>query len=129
MCYSPGPDNWALAVGSHNNMIYILEIDKNYKQYGKTLTGHSSFITSMDWSQDDKWMRSTCGAHELLFWKPALATDKGKRSTGARQPSGASGSTDVVWSDHASKLGWCVEGITPSGCDGTHINAVTLSQD
>jgi len=84
MCYSPGPDNWALAVGSHNNMIYILEIDKNYKQYGKTLTGHSSFITSMDWSQDDKWMRSTCGAHELLFWKPALATDKGKRSTGAR---------------------------------------------
>lgn len=49
MHYSP--DDKLLAVGSHDNFIYILDVSKSYKQITK-LTGHSSFITSLDWSQD-----------------------------------------------------------------------------
>ena len=66
MCYSPC--NEYLAVGSHDNFIYIYLCKKKYKLFKKKMTGHSSFITALDWSQDSDWMRSTCGAHELLFW-------------------------------------------------------------
>lgn len=110
-----------LAVGSHNNRIYILQTDKKYKPLKKAgLTGHSSFITGLDWSQDSNWMRSTCGAHELLFFSPAESK---------REPSGASGTQETMWQDHTVKIGWQVEGILPSGCDGTHINSVTLSKN
>lgn len=64
-------------------------------------------------------MRSTDGAHELLFWNPQEAK---------RNPKGASMTQEnVTWCDHQAKRGWTVEGIVPSGCDGTHINSVTLS--
>lgn len=116
MCYSPC--NEYLAVGSHDNFIYIYLAKKKYKLFKKKMTGHSSFITALDWSQDSDWMRSTCGAHELLFWQP---------KNNKRDPSGASNTRPVTWADHSAKIGWCVEGITPSGCDGTHINSVTLS--
>lgn len=29
---------------------------------------HSSYITHLDISEDSRYMRSTCGAYELLFW-------------------------------------------------------------
>jgi WD40 repeat protein len=66
MVYSPD-DKW-LAVGSHDNTIYLLDTKKYaYKKCTK-LTGHSSFITSLDWSIDSGYIRSNCGAYELLFF-------------------------------------------------------------
>merc|ERR1719263_854547 len=67
-------------------------------------------------------MRSTDGAHELLFWRP---------EAGKREPGGASKTQDenaVTWSNHSAKRGWRVEGITPKGCDMTHINAVAMDK-
>ena len=60
-----------LAVGSHDNFIYIYNTspDGKYKPHGK-LKGHSSFITGLDWSVDGDWIRSCCGAYELLFFNP-----------------------------------------------------------
>lgn len=116
MAYSP--DHEMLAIGSHDNFIYLLQTQKKYKLFKKKMTGHSSFVTGLDWSQDSEWMRSTDGAHELLFWNP---------QDGKRNPSGASKTKAVVWCDHKAKRGWTVEGITPEGCDGTHINSVALS--
>lgn len=122
MAYSP--DGNYLAVGSHDNFIYILNAKKGYKpafkKGGGKMTGHSSFITALDWDMSSECMRSTCGAHELLFWNP---------KEGKRDPSGVKTMRNTDWVDHAAKLGWCVEGITPSGCDGTHINSCTYSQD
>ena len=86
MAYSPC--NEYLAVGSHDNFIYIYLAKKKYKLFKKKMTGHSSFITALDWSQDSEWMRSTCGAHELLFWQP---------KNNKRDPSGASNTVSVVW--------------------------------
>ena len=37
------------------------------------------------------------------------------------------GGTD--WATGHCKFGWCVDGIFPSGTDGTHINGVDLSED
>lgn len=86
MCYSP--NGKYLGVGSHDNHIYILGVEKDYKLL-YTLKGHSSFITAFDWSQDSSYIRSVCGAYELLFFN---ISDKGKRD-----PSGASNTRETMW--------------------------------
>jgi WD40 repeat protein len=64
MRYSP--DGSKLAVGSHDNNIYVYSTD-NYRLLGKC-TKHNSFIVCLDWSLDGQFIRSCCGAHELLFF-------------------------------------------------------------
>jgi len=65
MRYSP--DGSKLAVGSHDNNIYIYD-SSDYTLLGK-LTAHNSYITNLDWSQDGSYIRSNCGAYELLFFQ------------------------------------------------------------
>jgi WD40 repeat protein len=64
------PDGNYLAVGSHDNAIYIYEVNNNYNLKGKCAK-HNSFIVSVDWSLDGSYLRSVCGAHELLFYTVA----------------------------------------------------------
>ena len=116
MVYSPCAKH--LAVGSHDNTVYLLDT-KTYKKVIK-LTGHSSFITAVDWAIDSKYIRSVCGAYELLFF------DIGKKK---RDPSGASNTIATVWGDQTCKFGWNVQGIFPSGTDGSHVNSVAMSSD
>jgi len=113
-CMSFNPDGTQLAVGSHDNVIYQVST-KTYKNPTK-LTGHSSFITALDWSQDGEWIRSVCGAYELLFF-----------NNKKRNPSGASKTVETVWTDQTCKFGWNVQGIFPGGCDGSHINSVAMN--
>ena len=116
MSYSP--DMQFLAVGSHDNNIYVYEA-KSYGLVG-TLKGHNSFIVSVDWSKDGKYIRSVCGAHELLFFFiESFTQDK----------AGASNTVGTEWATNSAKYGWLVDGIIPSGCDGTHINGVDFSAD
>lgn len=97
MHYSP--DGKTLAVGSHDNNIYLV----NTKTFSvsKPLKGHSSFITAVDWSQDGNYIRSVCGAYELLFFK-------GKGKAWQRDPSGASNTVETNWTNQTCKLGWSV---------------------
>ena len=117
MSYSP--NGKYLGVGSHDNNIYLLEVNRDYKKEHK-LSGHSSFITAFDWSLDSKYLRSTCGAYELLFF------DVNARK---QDPTGASTTRETTWASHACKLGWAVQGIFPPGCDGSHVNSVCMSSD
>lgn len=89
MHYSPCGKS--LAVGSHDNMIYVVD-SKTYKKTRK-LTGHSSFITSLDWSDDSKYLRTNCGAYELLFFNMSQPAKK------ERDPSGASNTVKTTWED------------------------------
>jgi len=84
------------------------------------LKGHSSYIVCVDWSNDGKFLRTVCGAHELLFWTS---------ETWAQDTNGASNTVDTVWATGTAKFGWSVEGIFPGGTDGTHINSVAFSND
>lgn len=71
-----------LAVGSHDNDIYIFKVDgASYSLYGK-LQAHKSFITNMDWSKDGQYIQSNCGAYELLFFN---VNTKQQLSGGATQ--------------------------------------------
>ena len=54
-----------LAVGSHDNGLYIYDTD-SWALKGK-MNKHSSYIMALDWSADNKWIRTNCGAYELLF--------------------------------------------------------------
>ena len=108
-----------MAAGSHDNFVYIYRVNEDYKLAG-TMKKHNSFVTSVDWSQDSKWIRSVCGAYEKLYFNvEEMSFDS----------SGLSNTKEVVWQSGSSKLGWGVEGIYPSGEDGSHINGVDVSGD
>lgn len=61
------PDGTMLAVGSHDNHIRVYDVNNNFSEIG-ICKAHNSFITALDWSCDNKYIRSNCGAYELLFF-------------------------------------------------------------
>jgi WD40 repeat protein len=65
MRYSPCGNY--LAVGSHDNSIYVYDVKNDYSLYYKC-SKHNSFVTSLDWSQDSTYIRSVCGAYEKLYF-------------------------------------------------------------
>ena len=118
MKYSPKEDR--LAVGSHDNKIYILKVEGDtYTLEGK-LRAHQSFITNMDWSCDGNYIQSNCGAYEYLFF------DVRSRN---QLKSGASMLKDEAWSTYTVKLGWWVQGIFPPSKSGNHVNGVDRSHE
>jgi len=112
------PDGAKLAVGSHDNNIYIYSTS-DYSLIGKC-TKHNSFIVSVDWSMDGQYIRSVCGAYELLFFNG---------ETYQQETNGASNTVDTTWATNNAKFGWLVDGIFPTGTDGSHINYVDFSKD
>jgi len=116
MQYSP--NGQFLAVGSHDNNIYIYEVNNKYKLMGKC-NKHGSFITGLDWSRDSSYIHSNCGAYELLFFQiPGCKQD----------PSGGSSTRDEEWSNWSLRIGWPVQGIYPDGTDGSHVNGTDRSK-
>uniref|UniRef100_A0A673Y2Y9 EMAP like 2 n=1 Tax=Salmo trutta TaxID=8032 RepID=A0A673Y2Y9_SALTR len=98
------PDGNFLAVGSHDNFVYIYAVTENGKKYSRVgkCTGHSSFVTHLDWSVDSQYIVTNSGDYEILFCESFLS----KRIT--------------------RTLIFCV---WPDGADGTDINAVCRSHD
>ena len=97
MAYSPCMEK--LAIGSHDNFIYVLDSETYNNKKKIILKGSSSFIMGLDWSMDSKWIRSTDGAYELLFYNVEAKK---------REPGGASMTVGVDWADHTCQFGWSV---------------------
>nr|XP_019569481.1 PREDICTED: echinoderm microtubule-associated protein-like 3 isoform X6 [Rhinolophus sinicus] len=67
------PDGLYLAIGSHDNMIYIYSVSSDgakSSRFGRCV-GHSSFITHLDWSKDGNFIMSNSGDYEILYWDVA----------------------------------------------------------
>ncbi|XP_062950651.1 echinoderm microtubule-associated protein-like 3 isoform X4 [Cynocephalus volans] len=67
------PDGLYLAIGSHDNMIYIYSVSSDgakSSRFGRCM-GHSSFITHLDWSKDGNFIMSNSGDYEILYWDVA----------------------------------------------------------
>ena len=111
------PDGATLAVGSHDNKIYLYDVAGGFALKA-TCGAHNSFITHFDFTADSKFIQSNCGAYELLFHDAA---------TGAQEPSGASKLRDAAWATWTCTLGWPVQGIWPAFADGTDVNSVDRS--
>ncbi|XP_020036622.1 echinoderm microtubule-associated protein-like 4 isoform X3 [Castor canadensis] len=113
-------DGTFLAVGSHDNFIYLYVVSENgrkYSRYGKC-TGHSSYITHLDWSPDNQHIMSNSGDYEILYW------DIGK---GCKLIRNRSDCKDIDWTTYTCVLGFQVFGVWPEGSDGTDINALVRS--
>ncbi|CAL8272934.1 unnamed protein product [Merluccius merluccius] len=119
MCY--GPDGNFLAIGSHDNYIYIYAVAENGRKYGRVgkCSGHSSFITHLDWSVDSQYLVSNSGDYEILYWIPSVC----------KQVVSVETTRDIIWATNTCSLGFEVFGLWPDGSDGTDINAVCSSNE
>ena len=52
-----------MAVGSHDNNIYVYQVNGNNYKLISTCRAHQSFITNLDWSVDGNYIQSNCGAY------------------------------------------------------------------
>lgn len=112
-----------LAVGSRNNSIYIYKAEKtddgmNFEKVG-SCTGHSSFITHLDWSTDSQYLRSNSGDYELLYWNASECS----------QMTSVSDMCDTEWKTQSCVLAFNSLGIWPEDVDGTDLNCITRSND
>ncbi|XP_074142782.1 echinoderm microtubule-associated protein-like 4 isoform X5 [Sminthopsis crassicaudata] len=115
-------DGTFLAVGSHDNFIYLYvvsESGRKYSRYGKC-TGHSSYITHLDWSPDNKYIMSNSGDYEILYWDIP---------SGCKLIRNRSDCKDIDWTTYTCVLGFQVFGVWPEGSDGTDINALVRSHN
>uniref|UniRef100_A0AAR2JQI3 HELP domain-containing protein n=1 Tax=Pygocentrus nattereri TaxID=42514 RepID=A0AAR2JQI3_PYGNA len=115
------PDGNFLAIGSHDNYIYIYAVAENGKKYSRVgkCSGHSSFITHLDWSVDSQYLVSNSGDYEILYWIPSVC----------KQVVSVETTRDIPWASFTCTLGFHVFGLWPDGSDGTDINAVCRSNE
>ncbi|XP_062851987.1 echinoderm microtubule-associated protein-like 4 isoform X2 [Trichomycterus rosablanca] len=115
-------DGTLLAVGSHDNFIYLYTVSdkgRKYSRYGKC-SGHSSYITHLDWSPDNKFIMSNSGDYEILYWDIP---------NGCKLIRNRSECKDIDWATYTCVLGFHVFGVWPEGSDGTDINALIRSHN
>ncbi len=111
------PDGSLLAVGSHDQCIYIC--DEGLSVH-KKLTGATASIVALCFGDDSNTLISNSRDHELLFWDVAA---------GVLADAGAC--ADVAVSHWTSLLGWPVQGIFHQstifkGADGIDVQAVHI---
>ncbi|KAK1903671.1 Echinoderm microtubule-associated protein-like 4 [Dissostichus eleginoides] len=115
-------DGALLAVGSHDNLIYLYTVSergRKYSRYGKC-SGHSSYITHLDWSPDNNFIMSNSGDYEILYWDVP---------NGCKLIRNRSECKDIDWATYTCVLGYHVFGVWPEGSDGTDINALIRSHN
>nr|XP_005577639.1 PREDICTED: echinoderm microtubule-associated protein-like 3 isoform X1 [Macaca fascicularis] len=116
------PDGLYLAIGSHDNVIYIYSVSSDgakSSRFGRCM-GHSSFITHLDWSKDGNFIMSNSGDYEILYWDVA---------GGCKQLKNRYESRDREWATYTCVLGFHVYGVWPDGSDGTDINSLCRSHN
>ncbi|XP_049635933.1 echinoderm microtubule-associated protein-like 3 [Suncus etruscus] len=116
------PDGLYLAIGSHDNMIYIYSVSSDgakSSRFGRCV-GHSSFITHLDWSKDGNFIMSNSGDYEILYWDV---------TNGCKLLRNRYESRDREWATYTCVLGFHVYGVWPDGSDGTDINSLCRSHN
>uniref|UniRef100_A0A8C5N783 Echinoderm microtubule-associated protein-like 2 n=1 Tax=Gouania willdenowi TaxID=441366 RepID=A0A8C5N783_GOUWI len=115
------PDGNFLAVASHDNFVYIYAVTENGRKYSRAgkCSGHSSFVTHLDWSTDSQFLVTNSGDYEILFWEGSNGKHVTNMDTVRR----------LDWATSTCTLGFSVFGVWPDGADGTDINAVCRSHD
>ena len=119
-CLVYSPNGRILAVGSHDNAVYLCDAARDYAPR-KKLLGHSSYIKNMDFSFDNTLLQTSCGAYEIMYWDVRT----GLRYKGSQD----SIESDTQWHTWTLTLGFPVMGITLEASDGTDVNAASASRD
>ncbi|XP_042144589.1 echinoderm microtubule-associated protein-like 2 isoform X6 [Ixodes scapularis] len=113
------PNGQLLALGSRDNFIYVYQVSDEGRKYNRIsrCSGHSSFITHLDWSEDSTYIRSCSGDYELLFWNALVC----------RQVTNMSITRDLKWHTQSCTIGFNAFGIWPENADGTDVNTCARS--
>ena len=99
------PDGKKLAVGSHDNFIYVFNAENlqtKPKKFGKS----SSYITHIDWSLDSNSLRTNDGSYEVLYYNV---------ETGKQDTNGVNSFRDEPWASNTCTFSWGSIGIWQSG--------------
>ncbi|XP_076316323.1 echinoderm microtubule-associated protein-like 2 isoform X2 [Tachypleus tridentatus] len=120
-CIKFSPDGKLLAAGSHDSNLYIYQVQEDFKKYSRIgkCSGHSSFLTHFDWSENSTYIQTTAGDHELLFWNASVC----------RQVTNADVVRDIVWETQTCTIGFNVLGIWPDNADGSDVNTCDRSHN
>ena len=104
--YSPC-ENY-LAVGSHDNHIYIYSVDpETHKYHLHAKDGrNSSWINAIDWTLDSKEVRTTSGDYTTLYFNV---------ETKEADPHGSETAADKSWASSNIKYGKDRDGVKPHG--------------
>lgn len=118
-CVAFSPNGCYLACGSRDNFIYIYNVSEDGLKYSRIgrCTGHSSFITHIDWSNDSQYLMSNSGDYEVLYWQ----------ILNCKQLTNSQLIRELEWKTHNCVLEPMKLGIWNSQNDGTDINAVCVS--
>ncbi|OQR90411.1 microtubule-associated protein [Thraustotheca clavata] len=108
------PDGTLLAIGSHDNTIYLHAVMDNYALRSKCSksTGH---ITHLDFSKDSRYLRANSDAFELIY----VNTFDGVWI------SSPSSLRDVDWASYTCVLSWASQGIWGQSQDFIHAVGVS----
>ncbi|CAG9819557.1 unnamed protein product [Phaedon cochleariae] len=114
------PDGAAVALGSRDGHVYVYQVSEDGGKYARVgrCTGHSSFVTHIDWSVDNQTLRSNSGDYELLFWNAGTC----------RQIPQSGLVRDVEWASNTCPLTFTTAGVWPENADGTDVNACDRSR-
>lgn len=115
------PDGGMVALGSRDTHIYIYQVSEDGMKYTRIgrCSGHSSYISHLDWSLDNQTLRSNSGDYELLFWNAGTC----------RQIPQTALMRDVEWATNNCTLTFTTVGIWPENADGTDVNYCDRSHD
>jgi len=117
------PDSRFLAVGSHDDTIYIyiISAEGKYSLHYKIEYMHSSAVTALDWSKDSKYLRAIDQAYSKMYYDITECVHIKDGSSVLTDP--------AIWATSTCKLGWYVQGVFAPGADGSDVNAVDCNKD
>lgn len=120
-CAQYSPDGKMIALGNRDNYIYIYEVSDEGKMYHKVgrCSGHSSFVTHIDWSMDGQYLRSNSGDYEILYWHTKTCKQETQKED----------YRDLEWATQSCTLAFDSIGVWPDGADGTDVNNCSVSHN
>lgn len=120
-CVTFSPDGEKVAVGSHDNGLYIYSVLDGgqclRRHQSGVLTGHRNFITHIDWSRDGNYIQSVSGDYDLRYWN--VDSMQKERSSNLF--------CDMQWATQTCIIGHPVLGAWSNLGKGEDINAVGRS--
>ena len=112
-----------LAIGSHDDSIYVYEIseDGKYSLHFANTQAHSSAILGLDWTRDSQHIRAVDQAYAKIYYNIESKEVVNNGAITLTDP--------TLWATSTCKLGWEVMGVYPAGTDGTDINGVDANEN
>jgi len=112
-CVQYAPNGGMLAIGSHDGSIHLYAVEENGRKYSRfgRCSGHSGYVSHVDWSSCGNYLRSNGGSNEIGYWEAKT----GKPIQSVAEIRG------IQWATDSCTLSFQVAGQWPENADGGEI--------